>query len=359
MKCDASRTFIIATLLILALPMGTVSIDAQNKKSESTDLYKSKPGKFETKIVDRISLQEKKREQPLQLRVTYPVTAADQKLPVIIFSHGAGGSRKNYQPLVKHWASHGYVCIQPTHGDSISMLPRGEWRKYRSVREYINSGVLGKHQLTRPDDIKLVLDQMSKIEDQIPALKGRLDSKRIGMGGHSFGAHTTQMIGGLSLSGLGKRRITADDTRPQALLMISPQGTGNQIDRESWENIDRPTMVVTGTNDHGRQGQSYKWRLQVYENVPAQQKYLTFVKDATHNFGGISGARYPGSGAKNDNHVSYVQSATIAFWDAHLKDDAQAKKYLQSKKMSTATKDRATISWPGKSSEAEKRESSR
>ena len=121
------------------------------------------------------------------------------------------------------------------------------------VSTNVNSGRLAEHQLTRPDDIKLVLDQLPAIEEQILAIQGQMDRKRIGMGGHSFGAHTTQMIGGLSLRDFRNRnRITADDPRPKALLMISPQGRGGQIDDESWKSITRPTMVVTGTNDQGR-----------------------------------------------------------------------------------------------------------
>jgi predicted dienelactone hydrolase len=43
------------------------------------------------------------------------------QFPVIVFSHGAGGSGQNYFPLTHYWATHGYVIIQPTHNDSIAL----------------------------------------------------------------------------------------------------------------------------------------------------------------------------------------------------------------------------------------------
>ncbi len=338
----------LAALVMAFLSLSTTpSILAQDQNDVSTKdlkLYNVDRGKYEIEKTDGLTLTDPKHTQPLQLRVTYPKTPGD-KLPVIVFSHGAGGSKKSYEPLIEHWASHGYICLQPTHGDSMSLMERGQFRKYGSLREYVNSGMLAEHQLTRPDDIKLVLDQLPAIEVQISAIQGQMDRKRIGMGGHSFGAHTTQMIGGLSLRDFRNRnRMTADDQRPKALLMISPQGRGGQIDDESWKNITRPTMVVTGTNDQGRNGQSYKWRLEVFEHLPAKEKYLAFIKDATHNFGGISGAKYPGSGPENPDHVNYVRSATLAFWDAQLKDDPAAKEYLQSDNLAEATRNQATIS---------------
>lgn len=49
--------------------------------------------------------------------------------PVIIWSHGMYGSKDNYQPLVEYWTRHGYVVIQPSHSDSISLMTPEEKRK--------------------------------------------------------------------------------------------------------------------------------------------------------------------------------------------------------------------------------------
>ena len=55
--------------------------------------------------------------QDIDLRVRAP-TAATDACPVIIFSHGLGGSREGYWPLAEAWASAGFVVIQPSHPGS-------------------------------------------------------------------------------------------------------------------------------------------------------------------------------------------------------------------------------------------------
>ena len=54
------------------------------------------------------------REVPL--RIVYPATGA--QLPVVLFSHGAFSSGRDYDPLLDAWAARGYVVLSPTHRDS-------------------------------------------------------------------------------------------------------------------------------------------------------------------------------------------------------------------------------------------------
>jgi dienelactone hydrolase len=307
-----------------------------------TDLYKLANGPLEIEAVEKLVLQDEKQNKPLQLRVTFPKPAGSY--PVIVFSHGASGSKDGYQPLITYWTSHGYVCIQPTHGDSLSLLSAEERQRFQSLNDYVNSSAALQHWQSRPEDIRFVLDSLDKIEAEIPNLKGKLDKTRIGMGGHSFGAHTTQMIGGLTLKNpVTAQRTSYTDLRPSALLMISPQGTGGGVDKDSWNAIDRPAMVVTGTNDTSRTGQPYTWRMEVYDNLPPGDKYLAFVEGAQHSFGGIAGVRYPGSGAENQDHVYYVKSASLAFWDTHLKSDKAAADFLASDKLKEVTRGAAYL----------------
>ena len=78
--------------------------------------------------------------------------------------------------------------------------------------------------------------------------------------------------------------------------------------------MTRPVLVATGSNDSSRKGLSYTWRIDVFERIPAAEKYLLFLRDGHHDFGGISGARYPWAGPVSPQHVAYVKSATLAFW---------------------------------------------
>src|SRR5262245_22065053 len=125
--------------------------------------------------VELLVLRDQVRRKKLQLRVTYPTALTSAgKMPVIVFSHGRGGSKDDYQLLVQYWCARGYVCIQVNHYDA--MPPKGK-RLSRDLRDWAS----------RPKDVSLIVDSLSDIALAIPELAERLDSEHIGVGGHSFG----------------------------------------------------------------------------------------------------------------------------------------------------------------------------
>src|SRR5262245_63537726 len=104
----------------------------------------------------------------LQLRVHYP--SGTGRYPLIVWSHGAGGSKDNYLTLMEHWASYGYVTIQPTHSDS------------RSLAAKPSDPVSFRDWQSRPADISFILNSLAQIEAEEPGLKGMMDRMRIDMG---------------------------------------------------------------------------------------------------------------------------------------------------------------------------------
>ena len=59
--------------------------------------------------------------------ICYPKDiSADKPEPVIVFSHGLGGSRETYAAYGMHWASYGYVVIFPQHhGSDTAVIGHG------------------------------------------------------------------------------------------------------------------------------------------------------------------------------------------------------------------------------------------
>src|SRR5271170_3301939 len=54
------------------------------------------------------------RNRKVPVKIYYPNTS-DGVFPVIIFSHGLGGSREGYEYLGRHWAACGYVSVHVQH----------------------------------------------------------------------------------------------------------------------------------------------------------------------------------------------------------------------------------------------------
>ncbi|MCS7254906.1 MAG: hypothetical protein RMK18_12330 [Armatimonadota bacterium] len=277
------------------------------------------------------------------LRITLP--QADGKYPLIVWSHGAFGSKDGYEPLVHVWASSGYVVIQPTHSDSLTLMTFEERQK---VIEALSQGKFPfwtlKNWRERVRDISFLLDSLAKLCELVTELKVRMDESCIGVGGHSFGAFTTQLVAGSSVRTADGRRITFSDERPKAFIAISPTGAdgigiGGLFDKHSFEGVNRPMLLITGSNDLGRGLLPAEWRKTVFEFLPEGDKYLLWIEEAYHDFGGISGIPRTARkwfmpkfmGGENERHLEIVRSMTLAFWDAYLKGKDEARKFIASK----------------------------
>ncbi|MCG8584753.1 MAG: hypothetical protein MI757_08600 [Pirellulales bacterium] len=339
----SQRLFAILAATALAATPASMAFAAE----PSAALYKSKSGPYSVAANSRVALKRPGGEA-LAVRVTYPTKARadDERYPIIIFSHGALGSKDGYRPLIEHWASHGYVCVQPTHGDSLSKLSLREKLKIGSLKDHLAKVTSVEHWRTRPEEVRLIIDSLDEIESQVSAIKGRVNRERVGVGGHSFGAHTSMMVAGLELKHPATgRRASWSDKRPKVFVWISPQGTSKAADADAWKSITRPVLVITGTRDTSpRNGKGHRWRREAYENLPEGHKHFFLIRYAQHGFGGIVGRmRFPGSGPANAAHVDLVRSTALAMWDAHLKDDPRAARYLSKGEVDGAASDLATF----------------
>ena len=307
-----------------------------------------------------IMLRDAQRSKDLPVTVYHPKAAG--KFPLIVFSHGAGGSGDAGLPIARYWAGQGYIVICPTHDDSIKLRrSRGE-DAAEALRGLIDRAVSREEDwISRPKDISFVLDSLDMIEAKVPALQGKLDRDRIGMGGHSLGAYTAQVIGGATVKLAGKNEAQSfADARVKAILQLSGQGRGQQgLHEHSWDEIRLPMMCVTGTLDRGAQGQNSDWRRDPFALSPPGDKYFLFIQGANH--GSFTGrlaeggadpaagaarlaALFPrlgrrlnalsgtGGGAAGDQKAifDWVEQATTAFWNAYLKNAPEAKSWLES-----------------------------
>ncbi|MFH0965673.1 MAG: hypothetical protein V2A58_16875 [Planctomycetota bacterium] len=288
-----------------------------------------------------VILHDAARSKDLSVAATFPREGGP--FPLIIFSHGAGGSGEGAEPLSSFWASHGCVCLAPTHADSV--LARRRAGETFTLRDAVDVALNDETAWTnRPRDISFLLDSLDDLPKSLPKLAGKIDRTRIAVAGHSFGAYTSQVIAGATVRLTGKAEPASfADSRVRAALLFSPQGIGQMgLTRESWKDIRIPLMSITGSRDYGARGQSPEWRKTPFYESPPGDKYLLFIEGASHmTFTGRLASEDSSSlpallrPARVDTaaeavFLDRVKSASLVFFDAYLKDSPAARRYLLS-----------------------------
>jgi predicted dienelactone hydrolase len=349
---ESRRAFLASGLASLSgIALASRALAQGQTATETSTGYKSAAGPFTVGTVDEVLLRDTKRDRDVPLKAYYP--QGPGPYPVILFSHGFGGSKDHYAGLAKFWASHGYVSLHPSHADAFA-FNRQMFMNRQSLGAVLDDA---KRWADRSRDVSFVLDSLEELQRNVPELKGKLSARRIGVGGHSFGAFTTMLLAG-ALVDLpdGTRAQSYADPRPRAFLAMSPQGTGQQgLNQHSWETILRPMMTMTGSADRNRAGQSPTWRQQPYDLSPPGGKYHVYIDGASHfSFSGRQAGegmvppgippngmppRPMGTSASEGQRVvfAYVKAASLAFWDAHLKRDPKALAYLKGDSLPTAS----------------------
>jgi predicted dienelactone hydrolase len=276
-----------------------------------------------------ITLHDAKRGKNLECRVHYPDTG--EKLPLIVFSHGFGADRTAFSTISQHVAAQGYVIVHPSHSDGFgrSAAKQAGAKGVGALRGGGLAGLMNDPAKVedRVGDVTFIMDAIEQLGEKVPALKGRIDPTRIGVGGHSFGAYTAMLTGGVTADIGGVKARSFADPRVKCILPISAQGTGQQgLTEASWSALKLPMMTMTGSRDQGAGGQGPDWKKEPFKFSPPGDKYLVFIEGANHvSFGGYGG--------RDNAFTPVVKATTLAFWDAYLKDDAKAKAALKTGEM--------------------------
>ena len=131
------------------------------------------------------------REVPLKIYL--PTASKTKGSPVILLSHGLGGSREVGAYLGSHWAGRGFVVVAMQHigsDDSVwKNLPLAQ--RFKAMRKAASAATF----LDRMRDVPATIDQLEKWAiDPKNSLYRRMNLKKIGLGGHSYGAITTQAL---------------------------------------------------------------------------------------------------------------------------------------------------------------------
>jgi predicted dienelactone hydrolase len=310
---------------------------------EAFDGYKLETGPLAVNEVAGLVLRDEKRNKDVRVRIFYPVIAG--KYPVIVFSHGAGGSDTCCESLTRHWATYGYITLQPIHDDSIAQRRSSgdENAQFpQAVREALKNPALW---VSRPRDISFLLDSFAILQKRVAGLNGKIDTSHIGVAGHSMGAYTAEAIAGALVDLPDHPGQNFADPRAKAILSLSPQGSGQfGLTAHSFSNIFLPFMGITGSLDNLGPLANAAWHKIPFERSQPGDKYEVFINGASHmsfiTAETVNAARSSQAAAI----LGYTNSASLAFWDAYLKDDPAAKQFLQSDALESSSHGAAKLS---------------
>ena len=271
-----------------------------------------------------LSVDDRSRDRTVPIRVYLP--ADEQPAPIVLFSHGLGGTRKGSVYLGSHWSARGYVVVFLQHPGSDDSVWKDEPRLKRMAA--MRQAASGKNLILRGQDVGAVLDQLTAWNDEREhALCNRLDLSRVGMSGHSFGAVTTQSVSGQAVATLGQRFT---DDRIRAAIAFSPSSPRRGVAATAFGSVKIPWMLMTGTKDTAPIGNAdVASRLKVYPNLPTTiDKYEVVFHNAEHS--AFSDRGSPRDQEKrNPNHHRAILALSTAFWDTHLRNDNAARQWLQ------------------------------
>lgn len=210
--------------------------------------------------------------------------------PLIVYSHGNDSTGTEYEPLLRQWASAGYVIAAPDYPLSNENAPGGG-----------DVSDLGE----QPADARFVIDRVLALAAKRSGTLSRLvDSKHIGASGHSLGAITTYDL--VYKSCCADKRVKA----------AAPMSGGAGDAPEFFADITTPLLAEHGDADGTI---PYQVGASSYAKASPPKFFLTLV-------GGGHTPPYRG-GSEPDARV--VTQVTLHFFDRYLKGDSGALERLR------------------------------
>jgi dienelactone hydrolase len=256
------------------------------------------------------------RQRPVPVRLYLPDGL--QGLPLVVFSHGIGGSRRGYRYLGEHLAGHGVASLHLQHVGSDRQLWRGNV-----------FGMVGRLQAAAQDDeaLQRVLDLRFALDTLLAGeLAPRVDAARIVAAGHSYGANTTLLACGARVQRPGRSLPPLHDTRLRAAIVLSaPPFYGEDDLRPILRSVTVPSLHVTATEDVIRipgYWSGAEDRLAVFDATGSAHKWLAVFEGGSHSI--FTDRAGTGGALLNAQVKQATRALVLAFVQGVLGGDARA-----------------------------------
>ena len=256
-------------------PQPTVVVSA----SSAPELLEVDASRFTAQNFDWFDSQ-RQRRVPAKLYLPAAKTVAGS-VPLVVFSHGIGGSRDGYSYLGRYLAAHGYGSLHVQHVGSDRQLWLGN---PFALPARLSDAAQDSEALNRVQDLRYALDKL--LAAQVGTL---FDTRRIAAAGHSYGANTTMLIAGAQVEQKGQKVSLRDPRISAAILISAPPFYGMGDPNKILSSIAVPTLHITATDDviqipgyvSGLQD-----RMDIFEAMSSERaapKVLAVFRDGSHS----------------------------------------------------------------------------
>ncbi len=258
------------------------------------------------------------RQRAVPARLYLPRAAsAAQPAPLVVFSHGIGGSRMGYSYLGSHWASQGFASLHVQHvgsdrsvwlGNPLAMLGR------------LQTAATDGEAIARVQDMRFALDQL-----RAGALAAAIDSSRIVAAGHSYGANTTLLAAGARVERAGEAVVLRDARIRAAIVISAPPFYGERSMHKILGGVTVPSLHITATDDIIRIPGYYSGaddRVAVFDAVGGTRKLLAVFTGGSHSM--FTDRAGTGGAALNPQVKVATKELSVAFLRSVLAGDEGA-----------------------------------
>lgn len=271
-----------------------------------------------TRAFDVLDLdwQDAQRQRPVPVRLYLPdvesgptPSDATARVPLVVFSHGIGGSRRGYSYLGQNFARQGVASLHVQHVGSDRNLWMGS---IFGLVGRLQDAAQSSEAIARALDLRFALDTLLA-----GPLAARIDAGRIVAAGHSYGANTTLLAAGANVVRATGSGRTADlrDPRVMAAIVISaPPFYGEPEPNQVLASVTVPSLHITATDDVIRIPGYYSGaddRVAVFEATGSQRKWLAVFEGGSHSM--FTDRMGTGGVALNAQVKTATQALTLAF----------------------------------------------
>lgn len=259
------------------------------------------------------------RDRDVPVKIYLPT--GDGPFPIVIHSHGLGGTREASSIILTPLAQAGFVVVTLQHpGSDISIRTPTALAEMAAGKVPVS----GTAAVQRYGDAQFAMRELARRNSADGPLKGKLNLKKVGMSGHSFGALGTLVALGEAVPAAppGAFRVPG----LVAGIVYSPNKPRREPAQTAFKTIAVPMLHFTGTEDRTpMDAEATPWERTIpFQNITGVDQFLLVVNGGDHQlFSGrrtAEGRAKPGDAAP----LQVITAETIRFWRAYLKDDKQA-----------------------------------